>query len=286
MAHPSSKRKRQPSFFQLSVFLCFLGLQKISFKWASLVAYHFWFHPGRSAIRHIPHFKPDNTRSGKFTIAEKTVCFWSAGEGPNVLLVHGWAGCGHQLSTIAEALLDANYRVTWFDAPAHGQSTGHQTNLFEIAESILQLETKIGSFEAVVAHSFGVPCTLGAINQGMNINKLIAISTPASAASIVHQFCKAIKAHTETREHMIGRLHKAFNDKIFEQISAENLALNIKTESLVIHDKLDPIISVNEGKKVQQNLRHSSMILTEGLGHNRILRDPDVVKQCVNFITT
>jgi len=284
MAQPSTRRKRQASFFQLSVFFCFLGLQKISFKWAAIVAYHFWFHPGRFASRHIPTFKPENTHSGKLSIADKSVCYWSAGKGPNILLVHGWAGCGSQLSAIAEALLRANYRITWFDAPAHGQSSGFKTSFFEIAECIVKLEAEVGSFEAIVAHSFGAPCSLGAINQGLNINRFIAISTPASAEALFHQFCNVMKAHSKTRQPIIKHFHKVFNENVFEQISAKNLALNTKVKSLFIHDKLDPIIPLEEGKKVQQNLNGSVLMLTEGLGHNRILRDPDVVQRCVDFI--
>ncbi len=42
------------------------------------------------------------------------------GEGPTVLLAHGWSGRGSQMGCFAEPLVDAGYRVVAFDAPGHG----------------------------------------------------------------------------------------------------------------------------------------------------------------------
>jgi pimeloyl-ACP methyl ester carboxylesterase len=286
MANSPAKKKHKPSLFQLTVFISFLSVQRFSYKWASLLAYHLWFHPGRSVMKRIPLFEPEGSQSGQLNIANKSVRYWSAGEGPNILLVHGWASCGSQFASLAKALLEAGFRVTWFDAPAHGQSTGFQTNLFEVAECILKLEAEVGALEAIVAHSFGSPCSLSAINQGLKAKKFIAINTPATAQVLIEKFCDAIRAHDKTREHLISRLHKTFNENILEQISAQNLALNAPLKSLVIHDKDDPIVSVDEGRAVQQNLSNSSLLLTDGLGHNRILSDPLVIQACVKFISS
>ena len=279
-----AKKKYTPSIFQLSAFVCFQVLQTISFKWASTLAYHFWFHPGRSVVKRIALFKPENSQTGQLNIADKSVQYWSAGQGPRVLLVHGWASIGSQFAVLAQALLRSGFQVIWFDAPAHGRSSGMKTSVFEVAACIAKLEAETGSFEAIIAHSFGTPCSLMAISEGLNVNKFIAISPPSSAQILVDKYCRAMKAHPKTRAFMVDRLHKAFGDDVFDRISAKNLALKTVVESLVIHDKGDSVVPFEEGRVVQKNLVNSNMLVTEGLGHNRILRDKGVIKSCVDFI--
>src|SRR5262249_6361441 len=41
---------------------------------------------------------------------------WTFGEGPTVLLVHGWNGRGSQLGAFVEPLVSAGYRAVLFDA--------------------------------------------------------------------------------------------------------------------------------------------------------------------------
>ena len=44
------------------------------------------------------------------------------GQGPLVLLVHGWNGRGSQLGSFVEPLLEGGFQVVTFDAPGHGAS--------------------------------------------------------------------------------------------------------------------------------------------------------------------
>ncbi|MGZ5446135.1 MAG: alpha/beta hydrolase [Thermoanaerobaculia bacterium] len=47
---------------------------------------------------------------------------WSWGEGPAVLLVHGWGGHAAQFQSFVEPLVRAGFRAIAFDAPSHGSS--------------------------------------------------------------------------------------------------------------------------------------------------------------------
>jgi len=246
--------------------------------------YHLWFHPGRKSIKKIPPFTPEGYTASTFRFNRKSISYWSAGTGPAILLVHGWASCGNQLANIAQAFLDKGYKIIWFDAPAHGQSTGWQTSLFECAEVICEMQKLEGDFEAIVAHSFGVPCSLFAMNKGLLTKKLIAISTPATATGLIDKFCKIIKANKRTHQSMSRRIEKFIGSLSMREIGAENMARDIAQKCLVIHDKHDRMIRYKEGQAVQKNLKYSSFMLTERLGHNRILNDPRVISRCVEFI--
>lgn len=277
-------RTHKPGMNQITLMAVFQLLQLVSPRLSSFMAYHLWFHPGRKSLKKIPPFTPQGYSVSTFKLNRKTVYYWCAGSGPSVLLVHGWASCGNQMAMSAQALLDNGYKVIWMDAPAHGQSTGWQTNLFECAEAISEIQKLEGNFEALVAHSFGVPCSLYAIKKGLVTNKLIAISTPATATGLIDKFCKIIKANKKTHQSLIHRMNKFIGDLSIAEIDAEDMAREINQQCLVIHDKHDRMISSKEGLAVQKNLKHSIFMLTERLGHNRILNDPQVISKCIEFI--
>ncbi len=58
------------------------------------------------------------------------------GEGPVVLLVHGWSGRGTQLAAFVEPLVAAGHRVLALDGSAHGDSPGRLTNLPAFADAL------------------------------------------------------------------------------------------------------------------------------------------------------
>lgn len=279
-----SAKKLKPGMREISLLMVFQLLQLIAPGVAAYMAYHLWFHPGRKACKKIPEYVPRGMRTSNFTLNRKTVFYWCAGNGPSVLLVHGWGSCGRQMAPVAQALLDKGFRVICLDAPAHGESTGWQTSMFEVSQAICQIQQREGEFEAVLAHSFGVPCSLHAMQNGLLTRKLVAISTPATATGLIDKFTRIIKANRRTHKLLSQRVDRFIGELSLEDIAAETMARDIKQECLVIHDKHDRMIRSSEGRAVQNNLRRSHFLQTERLGHNRILKDPEVISSCIMFI--
>ena len=279
-----SAKKYRPGYRDIILMLVFQLLQGIAPKQAALMAYHLWFHPGRRSTRRIPSFTPSGMRAETFKLNKKTICYWCAGEGPGVMLVHGWGSCGKQMGDLGQALINNGFRIIWLDAPAHGESTGWQTSFFEYSQAIYEVQQREGTIEAVLAHSFGVPCTFHAIHNGLFTQKIIAISPPSTVTGLIDKYCNVLKANKRTRKLLLKRIEKFLGETPISDIAAENLAHNIDNKCLVIHDKHDRIIKVHEGQAVQKNLRNSSFIQTERLGHNRVLNDAGVISMCIDFI--
>ena len=55
-------------------------------------------------------------------VKERRVAGWRWGNGPTVILLHGWGGYAGQLSAFVEPLVRSGYQVIAFDAPSHGES--------------------------------------------------------------------------------------------------------------------------------------------------------------------
>jgi pimeloyl-ACP methyl ester carboxylesterase len=78
---------------------------------------------------------------------------YSWGEGPTVLLVHGWSGRASQLARYAAPLVARGYRAVAVDGPGHGRSDGWFTNLPQMADALMAVQAQEGPFAGVLAHS-------------------------------------------------------------------------------------------------------------------------------------
>ena len=204
--------------------------------------------------------------------------------GPTILLVHGWSGRGTQLGAFVEPLVDAGYRVLSFDAPAHGKSSGKQTNLYEISETLLDLQKRYGKFHAIISHSFGNPCTALAIQHGLKTNRLVSISPPATTIGLIDKFTRALRIPGRTRDKLVKHIESIFGAHIWEDLSMKNLVKQIKQPAMVIHDVNDTDVPWTEGQSVAHAWNDAPFMLTSGLGHRRILRDKEVISAAVDFI--
>lgn len=208
---------------------------------------------------------------------------YSWGDGPAVLLVHGWGGNAAQMAPLAKPLLDAGYRVIAFDAPAHGDSPGKRTNMLEIAQVVEDIALHMGDFYAIVGHSLGGAVAGYAISQGVRAQKLVTIGSPISVGLIFAEFARQINAAPETVSRL-SRFVESFGEKKSEDLSLLHLAPRLRSQGLIIHDKDDREIHYTQALELFREWPGSELLLTEGLGHRRILKDRQVISEVMNFV--
>ena len=201
-----------------------------------------------------------------------------------ILLSHGWSGSGTQLSKIADQLLKNGYSTVSFDAPAHGQSPGKRSNMPHFIETIHQLEKTHGPFEAAIGHSLGGMSLLRATKYGLPIQKLIVIGTANSITAVTKDFVKNLQLSQKT-----GTLLKEYFDKHYgedlDNYSGGVSAAGVKIPTLVIHDKNDVDVHYSSAQEINDKLEQGELLLTEKLGHRKILGDKEVIQEIVRFIS-
>jgi hypothetical protein len=52
---------------------------------------------------------------------------------------------------------------------------------------------------------------------------------------------------------------------------------------MVIHDQDDQIVAYQDSKEAADNIQSISLFLTSGLGHKRLLKEPQVIEQTFYF---
>ena len=251
-------------------------------------AYKLWFTPTRFKTPAREKAALTSATINTHTIDKHDIVTFSWGaedtEKPLALLVHGWSGRGTQLASFVTPLLDAGYRVLSFDAPAHGKSSGKQTNLYEVADVIVALQKLYGDIEAVITHSFGGPCLTAAMHRGFITRRIVSICPPATTKGLVEKFNNALHVPKKAAGKMILKIEDDFGKDIWEEISMVNLVKNINTPALLIHDVNDSDIPWQEGEDVAKAWDNATFIKTSGLGHRRILRDDFVIESAIKHV--
>ncbi|MBT8468068.1 MAG: lysophospholipase [Deltaproteobacteria bacterium] len=208
---------------------------------------------------------------------------WSWGEGPTILLVHGWNGRATQLGGFVSPLVSRGYRVVAFDAVGHGDSPGDFLSLPELASCIREVAADLGDVYGVLAHSLGGAATTLALSQGLQVERAVFISPPSDPREFLRIFSGAIGISDEVRARVQARVERRLGVTM-KSMQATVHAPSIRVPLLVIHDQDDKEVPVQVGRSVAEAWPGAELIVSRGLGHQRILRDEAVRNVAVSFI--
>ena len=231
--------------------------------------------------------KKAETFAKKFVVEAngKSVQCYSWGQGRPVLFVHGWGGRATQFRRFVRPFNAAGFMMVAFDAPAHGKSDGKSTTLFEFEQALIKIYESIGEPIAIVAHSFGGAASLFAAMNGLPIPKLINIASPTIGDEIINTYLKAINGSASTAKFFKDYILKT-EGKPFDEFTASHFVKQLPRpiDLLLIHDANDKEVNVRQAEHLVQIYPGAKLIKTSGLGHTRILKDDQVIRECVTFV--
>lgn len=213
------------------------------------------------------------------------IAMWTWGDlqGKVVLLVHGWGGRGSQLGAFVDPLLDAGYSVVAFDAPGHGDSSGKLSSLPFIEEALRGVAENIGPLAGVIAHSAGAAVTNGALNRGLDAERLIFLAPGVDPFHFIGLFGSILGINEEVQDLMRQGIEKRFGIAITDY-QAIRRAPSQLTPLLVAHDRLDNETPYEAARELAEVWPRARFHGSEGLGHRRILRDDTVIRASLQFL--
>lgn len=200
-----------------------------------------------------------------------------------VLLVHGWSGRGTQLFKIADALLKEGYSTISFDAPAHGKSPGNSSIMLEFIASIFELEKQFGPFEIAIGHSLGGMAVLNAVKSGFHTDKIVVIGSGDIVQDIIDDFIKKLQLQPLISIKLRDYFENKYNEAM-DNYSAFKAVAAIDSPILVVHDEHDYEVPVKAGINIHDHVKNGEILLTQGLGHRKILGDASVIQKIIEFI--
>lgn len=255
---------------------------------AARLAERLWFTPPRSRPPRDAASRHGATRPFALYPGGREVVGWTLGDGPAVLLMHGWGGSAVQLLPLAEAVAARGLRAVALDAPAHGASGPSrlgrgQSTFFDFADALLEAAALLGPAVALAAHSGGAVATHLALRGGLSLERVVLLAPMSRPTRYADRYREALGIPAEVdaawRAQAAARLGFAWDDL--------DLVRSVPDEpprTLVVHDRQDREVDFADGEAVAGRWPGARLVATSGLGHRRLLREPRVIRLAADFL--
>lgn len=266
-----------------------LGLFNLSWTlvpgWTRRMILRFFFSPRSYRTSIEERAALAQGRSFQLQVHDKTIQGWQWGEGPAVLMVHGWNGRGIQFHRFIEPLVGAGHTVLAIDGPAHGDSTGRITSYFEFTDTVRALLTRKGPFriEGIIAHSFGAAAVINALEKERMAIRTVCIAPVLKLQELLYRAFDRIGVPRR----LYLKLVKEFEDHFGYRLAEDNphrLLGDLPGSLLMVHDIEDRTAPYRDTLQSARQHDHVDLWPSKGLGHSGVLRDGAVIDRCVAYL--
>ena len=206
-----------------------------------------------------------------------------------VLLTHGWGGRAASWKAWIEPLRKAGFDVVAYDSPAHGDSPGKLTHLPRHARGLVRVAEKLGPFDALVGHSLGAMATAltasgtAPVVQAVPARRIVLIAGPNRVDDMFARFSQVIDM--DDRQLLaLHRFAKKLAGRDISEFEVREMLERWGGPTFVIHDEDDDEVPVGDAEAMAQ-AQNVSLLRTEGLGHRRVLKSPEVIAAALAFLT-
>lgn len=252
---------------------------------AAHLAYAQLARPPRPALgeRHMALRKQARVR--RLPVGPNKLAVYEWGEGPAILMVHGWGSHATHMGRMIGPLVDAGFRVVAFDAPAHGKSSGGATDIVQFANAVAVVARHVGPLHCVIGHSFGAAMAMHAARDwGMATGKMVLVSSFSHCNWFLQMFAEHVGLTPDVLERMRQMLVRLYGGRLnWSRMSVVDMARQAGFPMLFVHDEDDEEIPFDHGLALAAALRDAEFMATRGLGHHRVVRHHEVIRRVVAF---
>jgi pimeloyl-ACP methyl ester carboxylesterase len=224
------------------------------------------------------------TGGGIGLVSDTWVQAWRWGEGPAVLLVHGWEDDHHCFDAIIAALVKRGHAVVALDLPAHGNSGGRQCSVPLAAQAVEDVANALGPVRAVVGHSLGGAIAAHAIAEGwLKVERAVVVAAPTGPTYMLNAIAKRFGMSDERKEKLFNELKRVVGYRP-EELELTPKLPSFDIPALIVHSKNDQMVRFVTGEKWAANWPGAQLVALERLGHRRLLFDPSTAAKIADFI--
>jgi len=205
---------------------------------------------------------------------------WGKQNHKTALLIHGWEGQAGNFAAIIDVLVQQNYSVVAFDAPAHGKSSTSETNMFEFADFLESQFTNLNP-HLIISHSFGSvnTATIFRNNPEFNLDMWIMVTTPHRFLTHVNEISNHFGIKNKAYTELIKLIQNDTNENINQlDMAAYCKELSNVRSAIIVHSKDDKVLPVEGAREVANSFVKSKLIELDNLGHYSILWSDELNK--------
>ncbi len=273
--------------------LAFSIIGSISPRMAAKTFLHFFSKPPKRSFRqHHLTLRESATETDTpltayaFSKQQIKVKTYTWGEGDKkVLLLHGWGGSALDFSHLIQTLVEHNYQVISFDQPAHGFTSGKNSNLIQWMHVITAFLDTNKDLYAIIGHSFGgLAATLTLAREKVYIPKLIIMASSISAPAIFDDAYDQLGLNNKVREVIPGIVQDTLKSDLMSMDMHKQFRSVKVDHMLFIYDENDEIIPPKQSEYFLLQHPEVEGFKIRGEGHYRIIRDPQVLAKILAFL--
>jgi Serine aminopeptidase, S33 len=204
---------------------------------------------------------------------------WSIGSGRLAILVHGWGGIGAQMAPLAAAIAAAGFRCVLFDALGHGQSGSGRIGFDRFGDDVAELCASLCEMPyALIGHSAGALGMMAArYRHGLSAQHYVCLAMPL----FPYVPLETLKARFHFADEQLLPLKPVLAgqfDRSWPALEAGCVfAQNPGGQLTLVYDRADPRVRHTDADTIAALWPDARVMKTDGLGHNRILRNPEVI---------
>ncbi|MFL6652335.1 MAG: alpha/beta fold hydrolase [Sulfurifustaceae bacterium] len=211
---------------------------------------------------------------GSVELNGKHYKYYQKGNGPTVVLVHGLHSNLGSMVPIAQDLIGQGFKIALFDAPAHGEAPGTETNPAQIREVFRKIGGQIGEIRAMVCHSLGGFWSFCAWGDDFRAETFVSIASPATHKFLVEKFVQLGQLNNQIAEGIYKELERLFGERVWVDFSPSEIVKSIGVPGLIIHGKNDDFVPPAHAGQLHASWANAKLEMMEGLGHFDVVTSP------------
>lgn len=210
---------------------------------------------------------------------------WAWGEGPLVILVHGWNGRAAQLAPLAEAIAELGFRSVAIDVTGQGSSPGKRIDWAYFVDDVAALQQALAEdVHAYVGHSAGaLTLMVGRSARGVNAGRYVSICAPSHPFPPIEVIRKRLDppetVMTLYRDQIARQLSQSW-----DQLQSGGAWAGAGASHLLFYDEDDRLVPHTEGDSILAWCPGARLVKTRGYGHSGVLAAPELTEAVSEFL--
>ncbi|WP_082905058.1 MULTISPECIES: alpha/beta fold hydrolase [Marinobacter] len=206
------------------------------------------------------------------------------GNGPKkILVLHGWSGWIGQFKDLISEFDPGEYTIFAVHPAGHGDSEATKSHPGRFIEAVLDAHEYVGSsFDVAIGHSLGAAALVYAQSTRGCFDRLVLVSGPATIEGVLSRFARFVNLGERSERLFVRDMEETVGLSV-DRLDLTTLAPGIEVPVLLIHDDSDLEVPVTESVALSEAFPRSRLTRTTGYGHSRLLQNPEVVREIVEF---
>jgi pimeloyl-ACP methyl ester carboxylesterase len=212
---------------------------------------------------------------------------WRWGDGPAVMLIHGWGGRAAQMAPLAQAIADMGFCAVAPDITGHGDSPDRFSSWAHFTGDPALLAAQLpGPLKACIGHSAGGLAMMAARSlHGLHADRFVCICAPSHPYPPIVVISKRLAPRRTLLDRLQDHIAASFGRPWIELETAQAYA-GAGRNSLLIYDRNDRYLDGSDGKRVAALSPDARQMIIDGNGHQKILSSPLLAQAVTEFLTT